>query len=376
VSRLASPNDPLWNDHSWPGLPGLDRTLEADVCVVGLGGSGLTCVLECLALGARVVGVEARTVAGGAAGRNGGFLLAGTADFHHDAVTALGRQRAAALYRLTLDEMARIAADVPEAVRFTGSLRIADSAEELDDCRRQLAAMLDDGLLAQWYQGPEGEGLLVPTDGTFHPVHRARTLARRALERGARLYEETRAEEIAPGDVRTTLGRVRARHVIVAVDGGLETIFPALGDRVRSARLQMLGTAPAPEVTVPRPVYVRYGYDYWQQLGDGRVVLGGGRDRAETSEWTLDAEPTDAVQDYLDGVLRERVGVWAPVTHRWAASVSFTTDGVPVMAEVMPEVWAIGAYSGTGNVIGALCARAVARLALKGDRVLAAPFLS
>jgi hypothetical protein len=37
-------------------------------------------------------------VAGGAAGRNGGFLLAGLAAFHHDAVAAHGRARARALY--------------------------------------------------------------------------------------------------------------------------------------------------------------------------------------------------------------------------------------------------------------------------------------
>ncbi len=41
------------------------------MCVVGLGGSGLTAVSELLARGARVVGLEAGGVAGGAAGRNG-----------------------------------------------------------------------------------------------------------------------------------------------------------------------------------------------------------------------------------------------------------------------------------------------------------------
>jgi glycine/D-amino acid oxidase-like deaminating enzyme len=55
--------------------------------------------------------------------------------------------------------------------------------------------------------------------------------------------------------------------------------------------------------------------------------------------------------------------VSAPVTHRWAASVAYTKTGLPVLAEVRPGAWVIGAYSGTGNAIGALCGRAAARLA-------------
>ena len=159
------PNVPVWDDEPWPALPALDADVEADVCVVGLGGSGLTCVGELRRRGARVVGLDAGPVGGGAAGRNGGFLLAGLAAFHHDAVAAIGRERARALYRLTIAEIERIAAETPEAVRRVGSLRIAASAEEAEDCARQRAAMEADGLPVEPYEGPEGRGLLIPTDG-------------------------------------------------------------------------------------------------------------------------------------------------------------------------------------------------------------------
>jgi len=45
---------------------------------------------------------------------------------------------------------------------------------------------------------------------------------------------------------------------------------------------------------------------------------------------------------------------------------------MPVLEEVRPDVWAIGAYSGTGNVIGALCGRAVAELIVRGESEIAA----
>src|SRR5206468_9665769 len=122
---------------------------------------------------------------------------------------------------------------------------------------------------------------------------------------------------------RTPGGRVRCGAVVVAVDGRLERLLPELEGTVRTARLQMLATAPAPEVRYPRPVYYRYGYEYWQQLADGRVALGGFRDRAGEGEWTHDARPSAWVQAEMERFLRERVGVTAPVTHRWAASVGY-----------------------------------------------------
>jgi glycine/D-amino acid oxidase-like deaminating enzyme len=43
--------------------------------------------------------------------------------------------------------------------------------------------------------------------------------------------------------------------------------------------------------------------------------------------------------------------------------VGYTPDGLPVLEEVRPKTWAVGGYSGTGNIVGALSARAAARLA-------------
>lgn len=358
---------PVWTVGVAPlGLPPLEGPVAADACVVGLGGSGLSCIGELHRLGARVVGIDAATVGGGAAGRNGGFLLAGIAAFHHEASDSHGRERAVRAWRLTLEELERIAAETPEAVRRTGTLRIAIDDEELADCRAQLEVMHEDRLPVEWYEGSEGRGLLFPRDGSFQPLLRCRQLATRAIDAGARLFEHTRALAIDNEGVVTPAGRVRSPITIVAVDGGLERALPELAGRVRTVRLQMIGTAPATDVHYERPVYSRYGLDYWQQLTDGRIALGGFRDVGGDEEWTHDARPSEAVQQALEQCLRERVRTRAPITHRWAAPVSYTPDGLPVVEQVRPGVWATGAYNGTGNVVGALCGRAVAQLAVSG----------
>jgi Glycine/D-amino acid oxidases (deaminating) len=366
---------PVWDVGPVPDLPRLEGTVDADVCVVGLGGSGLACVGELGRLGARVVGVEAGRVGGGAAGRNGGFLLAGLAPFYHDAVARYGRERARALYQLTLDELDHIESETPALIARPGSLRIAESDEEVADCDLQLAAMRADGLPVERYEGPEGTGLLIPGDGTFQPLARCRALATRAASAGARLFERSPVTHIDATGVRTERGFVRAAQIVVAVDGCLERLLPELASRVRTARLQMLATEPTTEVRWTRPVYARWGYDYWQQRPDGAIALGGGRDIAGDSEWTSNATPTDVVQRALEHRLREQLGVHAAISHRWAASVGYTPDGLPVVAEVRPGVWAVGGYSGTGNVIGALLGRGLARWLRIGDDTLVRPFL-
>jgi glycine/D-amino acid oxidase-like deaminating enzyme len=368
---------PVWDDGDWTPLAPLRGDVDADVCVVGLGGAGLACVHELLARGVRrVVGVDAAAVGGGAAGRNGGFLLAGLSRFYHDVVAAIGRERARAIYRLTLDEIDRMIAATPGAlIRRVGSLRVADSVEEERDCAEQGEAMAADGFPVEAYDGPAGRGLYIPSDGAFQPLARCRALARDAIAAGATLFEGTPVVSCGRAEVVTAHGaRVRCGDVVVAVDGWLERLLPELAPGLRTARLQMLATEPTADVVVPCPVYARWGYDYWQQLPDGRIALGGARDVGGDAEWTTEAVPSAAVQRALDRCLRERLGVRAAVSHRWAAVVGYTGDGMPVAREVRPRVWAVGGYSGTGNVLGSLLGRAVAQAVVDGESALLEPF--
>jgi glycine/D-amino acid oxidase-like deaminating enzyme len=157
------------------------------------------------------------------------------------------------------------------------------------------------------------------------------------------------------------------------VDGRLDLLFPALAGRVRTARLQMLATEPVPR-RLPCPVYGRWGYDYSQQPDDGRLYVGGGRDRFVEAEWTHDATPSPQVQAYIETVAARMAGGPVRVTNRWAASVGFTPDARPLCALVEPGVVAVGGYNGTGNLVGPVAARAAVALALDG--VPPPPYLS
>lgn len=356
----------LWRDGLDLRVEALPGDAAADVCVVGLGGSGLSALAEFNRAGLRCIGLDRTGIAAGAAGANGGFLLAGQAAFYHDALERYGRERALGIYELTRSELARRYSDFPQCCRRTGSLRIAADVQEERDCVAQIEAMQRDGLPAEAYLGAEGRGVLFADDGVFDPAHFWRLQADRLIEAGVSLRQAS-VVDIAPGVVTTTTGRVRADLVLVAIDGGLEDLLPQLAGDVRSARLQMLATAPDTTRAVTRPVYFRDGNDYWLQRGDGCIALGGGRDLGGDEEWRAKAGVSLRVQAHLDALLRERVGSHAAVTHRWSARVAFTQRGLPAFGELQRGVFVTGAYDGTGNIFGALCGRALARLAL-GER--------
>jgi len=372
-----------WDDDpvvaAWSGLPPLDADVTADVCVVGLGASGLAAVDAALERGLRVVGIDAGRVAGGAAGRNGGFLLGGPAKQLHACIEAWGAETALWLYQETLGELDRLEAMLPEVVRRVGSIRLAglpgepgddaeavDRAAEAQDCALELAALRSHGLPVETYSGPLGEGIFLPRDAAVNPARRAVELAGRL--RGAQLHEHTAATSVVSGRVVTQAGVISAGVVIVAVDGRLEVVLPDLATYVRTTRLQMLATAPVAAGRMPCPVYGRWGYDYAQQDAAGRLFVGGGRDHFVDDEWTTDAEPTDQVQRYIETVAERMAGTSVEVTHRWAASVGYTPDSRAICAEVQPGVVACGGYNGTGNLVGPVAARAALALALDNVR--------
>jgi gamma-glutamylputrescine oxidase len=126
----------------------------------------------------------------------------------------------------------------------------------------------------------------------------------------------------------------------------------------------MLASGPHEPGVLPHAISTRWGWDYAQQLADGTIAFGGCRDVGSQDERTTDDAPTAIVQAALERRFTEVTGLTPRVTHRWAAIAGYTADGLPVIEHVRPGVWAVGGYSGTGNLLGAACGRAAAQLAL------------
>jgi gamma-glutamylputrescine oxidase len=370
---------PYWLDSPYEPRARLEGDVEVEACVVGGGVAGLSCALRLAERGIEALVLEAGTVAGGASGRNGGFLITGTAVFHNDARERLGAERARAMYARTLAAQRDVYELAEElgaeaAVRRVGLLRLAVSEEEADHVRGHAAALREDGFPGTLIEREELPAALrrsclvaclTEHDGALHPARWYRLLAATAEAAGARICEATRVRGPVPapgeGPVVTDCGSARADHVIVAADGALPALVPEYARRVRARRLHMVATAPAP-AAVEQLVYARWGHEYLQQLQDGRVLAGGFSDLDGDASYTDSDAGSPVIWDRVRRYLREELGVEAQVTHRWTGVVGYSDDSLPYVGEVpgRPGLYVSGGYSGVGNVPGFMCGRDLA----------------
>ena len=98
IARVA---DSYWLSEPAPSSCREPLAAVADVEVVGGGVTGISCALTLAQAGKRVRLHEARSVASGASGRNGGFALRGGAMAYDSARDWLGHEEAAEYWRLT-----------------------------------------------------------------------------------------------------------------------------------------------------------------------------------------------------------------------------------------------------------------------------------
>ena len=371
---------PFWLDEPYEARPPLDGRLEVDACVIGAGVGGLSCALHLSGHGVDVAVLERATVASGASGRNGGFLIAGAAPFHNDARELYGRERASRIYAATLEaqeEIIGLAGELGagEIVRRVGLLRASASEEEADHVREHAEMLAEDGFPGELVERgdlPPGvayahNAVFTPHDAALQPARWYRLLASAAERAGARIFEGTPVECPVPapgeGPLRTAGGaEVSARSVVVAADGALPALVPDYAGRVRSRRLHMVATEPVAERLVEPLVYSRWGYEYWQQRPDGRILGGGFSDVDGETSYTDSDAGSDELWSRIESFIRDDIGAETRVTHRWAGVVGYSTDRLPSVGEVpgRPGLYVMGGYSGTGNVPGFMSGRDVA----------------
>jgi gamma-glutamylputrescine oxidase len=336
------------------------------VAIIGGGVTGCACALALADAGTRVRVYEAREIAGGASGRNGGFALRGAAPSYDVARRQLGAERAPALWRLTERYVDRLAELAGDAFRRTGSLRLAVDRAERSELEAEYGALREDGFAVEWRDdlseplaGRFDGAIFHPPDGALQPARWVRRLAARAAEAGAELREHERVESIES---------LEAEQVVISTDGYTNGLVAELGAAVKPTRGQVLVTEPVERRLFTCPHYARHGCDYWQQTPEGRLLAGGFRDKTLDHEHTAVEATTPLIQDHLERFVTGLLGAASRITHRWAGIFGTTDDRLPLVGRVPGRdgLWASIGYSGHGNVLGLACGELVAR-ALLGD---------
>ena len=260
----------------WP----LDGNARADVCIVGAGYTGLGAAyyLKHADPGLNIIIVEKEFAGYGASGRNGGGLTGGC-EWNHERYDAIGGAAGARdMVRAmegTVDEVCRvaetegIAADILRVDELTVTVNPAQEARlrvEIDHRRRWGEDRLEwigaDAALARVRITDLRGAMAMRGAARVQPAKLVRRLATAVERLGVRIAEGTEARRIAPGQVRTAHGTVRAGAVLRAIEGYTATL-PGL-------RREWLPLNSAQIVTEPLPksVWDRIGWEGHELLGD------------------------------------------------------------------------------------------------------------
>jgi gamma-glutamylputrescine oxidase len=339
----------LWLDGAavTPRHP-LDGDATADVVIVGGGIAGIATAYALAREGASVVVLERGELAEGASGRNAGFVLGGVAENYVAACRAFGAERATRVFRFTftnrvLLRSAILRSSIECQAAWNGSDQLAgddDEWREIAESARQLA-----GHGVRVRLEPAERKAVYDEDGEIHPVRFVRGLADAAEQLGARIHTQATVGAVAPGEVRTANGTVRAGAVVLCTNAYTRHLAPT---RVRPVRGQICATAALDRRLFERPTYANRGYRYWRQLPAGNVLVGGWRDTAVDEEVGEDDGTSDRIQHQLDAWLLSQ-GIRATVTHRWGGTMGFSHDGLPYIGKAADGIYRCGGFTGHGQ---------------------------
>jgi putative aminophosphonate oxidoreductase len=374
--------------------PELFKTIEADVCIVGGGYTGLWAALRIKELqpDATVVLLEADICGGGPSGRNGGFALSWWPKIE-TLQKRLGKEEALRLVKASEAAIAEIGEfcereGVDAHFHQGGWLWTATSPAQIGSWEGAVAAAEAYGehpfelLSGEEVQARTGSPVHLgaayeKSAATVQPALLARGLRRVALERGVRIYERTAMIDLdrKAGVVRTPSGAVRSGAVVLALNAWAIKIRE-LSRALVAVASDMVATAPMPDRLAESGwtggeaiSNCRLMVHYYRTTKDGRVAFGRGGGRLAfggrvNSNFDYSGDQTEELKADLVRLVPGAEGV--PVTNAWGGPIDRTTDGLPFAGRLpgrVPIVYGTG-YSGNGVAPSLTFAKILASSAL------------
>ncbi|ALK31930.1 NAD(P)/FAD-dependent oxidoreductase [Burkholderia plantarii] len=374
--------------------PVLDGPLDADVCVIGAGFSGLSVALDCRAAGLSVVVLDAWRPGWGASGRNGGQVIGG---FAKDAEIArqLGEDGARAAWKLSLDGVELIAERIARHgidCDFTrGYLTLATKPRRVPELRAwmdsatqhwghpSLSWLDTDAIRARVASRLYLAGVHDPLSGHLHPLRYCLGLAAAARREGALLFSHSAVTEVVRGErprVGTRSGEVRCRFVVSCVNAGPGGFLPApIEARIAPVPSYLIATEPLGQARADALIARREAacdnnvfLDYFRLSADHRMLFGG---RA-SSAGAAPAELSAAIRRRMLEVFPQLAD--ARIDYAWGGFVDITRNRAPDFGALDPNYFYLQGYSGHGVALAGIAGRAVAR-AIAGERAMLEPFM-
>ncbi|MFN0022694.1 MAG: NAD(P)/FAD-dependent oxidoreductase [Parvularculaceae bacterium] len=387
---MPSPHAPSYyaaTAHSSPDRAALVGSIEADVCIIGGGFTGVASALTLAGRGRSVVLLEAQRIGWGASGRNGGQVLPGWSgegelvrQFGDRATEFLNRTRYAGneIIERTIETYGIDCDYVRGAMTVANNQRQFDS---LADDERTAAGRQDANHLLLVAQRDMQEyvatdkyvgGLIDRRAAHCHPLNLCLGEAKAAERLGARIFEGSPVISIDDGAsrvVQTERGDVRAGAVVLAGNAYHRLARNTLTGYMLPAQTFMMATAPlgeqrarallAENLAVADSNWV---LDYFRRTPDQRLLFGG----LCTYSNRMIEDIGASLRPRLLRIFPDLEGV--AIEFAWSGSIGIPLNRVPLIGRIGPNFFYAQGYSGHGVNCSHIAAEIIAdALDLRSD---------
>ena len=368
--------------------PSLVAKKSAKVCIIGGGFAGINTALGLAERGLKnVVLCEAKHLAFGASGRNGGFVFAGFSRGPESLLKDLGPQAANQLYKGTVDAVNLIRHRINHyeincqhtdaGVYWANWFR---DPSILKDFQQLLSKNFD----TEWDFVPQSElknlihtqrykdALYEKNSLHFHPLNYALGLARATEAMGVDIYENTPAIGLQKSGncwlIKTPDAEIEAEQVVLACGGYLANLYPKIDASVLPIATYVMVTEPLGNrmqeiLHTKAAIYdTRFAFDYYRPLPDSRLLWGG---RISV----LDRSP-EAVKKLLRGDLLKvfpQLGD-IKIDFAWSGLMSYSRHEMPQITEIEKGLWCGQAFGGHGVAPTTFAGELLASAIAEGDK--------
>lgn len=376
--------------------PRLQGVVDADVCIVGAGVTGLSAAIELRQLGFSVVVIEAKTIGFGASGRNGGHVSVGQRRGQKILEEWFGLAKAQELWKVGLESVSLVERLISqfqiECELKRGSLFLAASPRLTDSLKAEvehLQRYYDHHSISylshnevQFETSAQGvaDGIKDTRALHLHPLKYVQGLAFVARTLGAVVYENTPLRNIARYSdkliLETPEGNVSAHYLILACNAYLDQLNPKIGSSIMPINNFMIATEPLNQDTalsITRSDLAlsdsQFVVNYWKLSADKRLLFGGG----ETYRERFPDDIAKFVRPYLLNRHPELAHI--KITHAWGGRLAITRNRLPHVGQLNEQIFFAQGFSGHGLSMGTYSGCAIAR-AIGGDSEMLNPLIA
>lgn len=365
--------------------PILKDNIQADICIVGAGYSGLSTAINLLEKGHKVTLVEGARIGWGASGRNGGQIVHGLNASLETISYRYGQEKADYIGGMVREgaqvirEFVRkydIQCDLKKKNIFAAytvkQMRQLEAKQELwrkhgmDDHEMLDARTIKSHVNSDVYCG----GMLDHSGGHLHPLNLALGEADAIESLGGTIYELSPVIKIdrtsKTPKITTQNGTITCKTLVLCGNAYLGHVEPSLINRVMPVSTQIMATESLGELAqqlLPTDSCiedVRYILDYYRLSADKRLLFGGGSVYGGTDPKNIESK----LRKELKKVFPQLKNI--KIDYAWSGNFALSFSRVPQMGRLDGNTYFAHGYSGHGVTGSHLFGRILSE-AIDGD---------